>query len=59
MDNRVAAIPRDPEGLKRARELAQWKLGYRAWADAILEAYFNPESSEWKEAHEGIYGDGE
>lgn len=31
------------EGMRAARAVSQWHIGDRSWADAILDAYFNPE----------------
>lgn len=30
------------EGLRAARAYAGWHLGYRSWADNIINAYLNP-----------------
>lgn len=32
----------EKEGLRVARMWAQWNLGDRYWADAMLDVYFNP-----------------
>lgn len=31
------------EGLKAAREFAQWHLGDPYWGDVLIDAYLNPE----------------
>lgn len=33
----------DQEGLKVARRLSRWYIGYPGWADRIVDAYLNPE----------------
>lgn len=35
----------DPKGLDAARRYATWHLGHPEWADNILEAYFNPDTT--------------
>lgn len=35
----------NPAGMQAARRYAQWHLGYRSWADQILNAYNNPEET--------------
>ena len=47
----------DPKGIAAARAYAQWHLGYSSWADQILGAYSNPETTlavlkEEKESYE-------
>lgn len=32
----------DPEGLRVARQVAQWYIGDSAWAEMIIDAYLNP-----------------
>lgn len=49
------AVKLDPEGMERAREVAQWFIGDASWADMIVEAYFLP-TLDYQEAHEGING---
>jgi L-rhamnose isomerase len=36
----------DPKGLAAAREVAQWEIGSRAWADRLISAYLNPEEAQ-------------
>lgn len=35
----------DPAGVAAARAVAGWYLGYRSWADDLLDAYLNPEAA--------------
>jgi hypothetical protein len=35
----------DQKGLEAARQVAGWHLGYRSWADTLVEAYLNPEEA--------------
>lgn len=36
----------DKEGLRVARRLSRWHLGYGDWADTLIYAYLNPETAE-------------
>lgn len=47
----------DPEGRKRAREVAQWELGDPSWADVILDAYESEDDPRYQEAHEELVKD--
>jgi hypothetical protein len=38
--------PIDPRGLRVARRYARWHIGDPYWADAILDAYLNPDAAE-------------
>lgn len=33
------------QGMKAAREYAQWHIGHANWADRIIHAYRNPEQA--------------
>lgn len=35
----------DEEGLRAARAIAGWYLGYSSWADKIIGAYLNPDEA--------------
>ena len=35
----------DPKGMEAARAVAGWHLGYRSWADTLIDAYLNPEEA--------------
>lgn len=35
----------DAKGLAAARAVAGWHLGYREWADQLIDAYLNPEAA--------------
>jgi hypothetical protein len=33
----------EQKGIQAARAVAGWHLGYRSWADTLVDAYLNPE----------------
>lgn len=35
----------DEEGLRAARAVAGWYLGYQSWADTLIGAYLNPQEA--------------
>lgn len=35
----------DPEGIRAARAVAVWHLGYGSWADTLVRAYLNPKEA--------------
>lgn len=45
VDSKQVEQRRDAEGMRAARAVAQWHLGYTSWADLIVNAYLNPEAA--------------
>jgi hypothetical protein len=46
IDAQKAAAEPDAEGMRVARAVAQWHLGYGYWAEKLVGAYLNPEAAE-------------